>query len=125
MWGRPERSGERDNENWNGEGGHGGAREEGGRGERGGGGSGTSAGRFFFQAEGGIRDIGVTGVQTCALPICSPAGLSRWRPLLLKLKADSNLPMEGSQSMGGRPLYRPGLCFQRSLANVRAVTALM
>src|SRR3712207_8864573 len=23
---------------------------------------------FFFQAEDGIRDIGVTGVQTCALP---------------------------------------------------------
>src|SRR3712207_8723259 len=26
---------------------------------------------FFFQAEDGIRDIGVTGVQTCALPICA------------------------------------------------------
>src|SRR3712207_1099134 len=25
---------------------------------------------FFCQAEDGIRDIGVTGVQTCALPIC-------------------------------------------------------
>src|SRR3712207_8679730 len=24
---------------------------------------------FFFQAEDGIRNIGVTGVQTCALPI--------------------------------------------------------
>src|SRR5258707_10014187 len=24
---------------------------------------------FFFQAKDGIRDIGVTGVQTCALPI--------------------------------------------------------
>src|SRR3712207_9134902 len=24
---------------------------------------------FFFQAEDGIRDIGVTGVQTCAVPI--------------------------------------------------------
>src|SRR3712207_609621 len=30
---------------------------------------------FFFQAKTGIRDIGVTGVQTCALPICP-----RWRP---------------------------------------------
>src|SRR5258707_2022128 len=29
---------------------------------------------FFFQAEDGIRDIGVTGVQTCALPICTSAG---------------------------------------------------
>src|SRR5690606_40423398 len=26
---------------------------------------------FFFQAEDGIRDFHVTGVQTCALPICS------------------------------------------------------
>src|SRR3712207_7119074 len=29
---------------------------------------------FFFQAEDGIRDIGVTGVQTCALPILSHRG---------------------------------------------------
>ena len=27
-------------------------------------------GDFFFQAEDGIRDRDVTGVQTCALPIC-------------------------------------------------------
>src|SRR5256885_11311770 len=27
---------------------------------------------FFFQAEDGIRDYKVTGVQTCALPIFSP-----------------------------------------------------
>src|SRR5437879_8714501 len=27
---------------------------------------------FFFQAEDGIRDTSVTGVQTCALPICCP-----------------------------------------------------
>src|SRR5256885_4909259 len=27
---------------------------------------------FFFQAEDGIRDYKVTGVQTCALPILSP-----------------------------------------------------
>src|SRR5688500_19250189 len=27
-------------------------------------------GCFFFQAEDGIRDYKVTGVQTCALPIC-------------------------------------------------------
>src|SRR5437016_919199 len=27
---------------------------------------------FFFQAEDGIRDWSVTGVQTCALPICTP-----------------------------------------------------
>src|SRR5712675_3071425 len=27
---------------------------------------------FFFQAEDGIRDVAVTGVQTCALPILIP-----------------------------------------------------
>src|SRR3712207_7997027 len=42
---------------------------------------------FFFQAEDGIRDIGVTGVQTCALPI-SGAALAQgdW---LLFLHADT------------------------------------
>src|SRR2546430_12034532 len=29
---------------------------------------------FFFQAEDGIRDLTVTGVQTCALPISILAG---------------------------------------------------
>src|SRR6478752_8713348 len=29
---------------------------------------------FFFQAEDGIRDVAVTGVQTCALPISGTAG---------------------------------------------------
>src|SRR3712207_7237607 len=34
---------------------------------------------FFFQAEDGIRDIGVTGVQTCALPILTPEwGGAEW-----------------------------------------------
>src|SRR5688572_31612942 len=34
---------------------------------------------FFFQAEDGIRDLTVTGVQTCALPISrrDPEGLGR------------------------------------------------
>src|SRR3712207_8942107 len=37
---------------------------------------------FFFQAEDGIRDIGVTGVQTCALPISAALlPLSKtWKP---------------------------------------------
>src|SRR5437667_9369681 len=41
---------------------------------------------FFFQAEDGIRDRDVTGVQTCALPICGGHGRTvpdraayRWR----------------------------------------------
>src|SRR3712207_8060280 len=38
---------------------------------------------FFFQAEDGIRDIGVTGVQTCALPICSLDAAVAWSWQLL------------------------------------------
>src|SRR3712207_7484069 len=40
---------------------------------------------FFFQAEDGIRDIGVTGVQTCALPISSAAIAAVRRVLLTKI----------------------------------------
>src|SRR2546430_6404679 len=33
---------------------------------------------FFFQAEDGIRDLTVTGVQTCALPISDSPTARRW-----------------------------------------------
>src|SRR5437762_4505270 len=35
---------------------------------------------FFFQAEDGIRDTSVTGVQTCALPICRGSASTSSRP---------------------------------------------
>src|SRR5699024_12332901 len=44
---------------------------------------------FFFQAEDGIRDRNVTGVQTCALPICIILGemlLTRAHSSVDKLK---------------------------------------
>src|SRR5256886_17113676 len=34
---------------------------------------------FFFQAEDGIRDLTVTGVQTCALPISAVAAVNTGR----------------------------------------------
>src|SRR6266478_9121190 len=37
---------------------------------------------FFFQAEDGIRDLTVTGVQTCALPISASPACSPGRPRL-------------------------------------------
>src|SRR2546422_11202355 len=37
---------------------------------------------FFFQAEDGIRDVAVTGVQTCALPISLDRALPRLRRFL-------------------------------------------
>src|SRR3712207_7372380 len=39
---------------------------------------------FFFQAEDGIRDIGVTGVQTCALPIYDPVAVAANRERLAR-----------------------------------------
>src|SRR3712207_8354016 len=45
---------------------------------------------FFFQAEDGIRDIGVTGVQTCALPI--------WEIIWESAKAADWSPWEAAQA---------------------------
>src|SRR2546429_5547361 len=38
---------------------------------------------FFFQAEDGIRDVAVTGVQTCALPILPKIVATPIAPLAL------------------------------------------
>src|SRR5437016_11168706 len=46
---------------------------------------------FFFQAEDGIRDWSVTGVQTCALPICGIASTRGcWRRCACA--ADTQMP---------------------------------
>src|SRR2546422_9691836 len=37
---------------------------------------------FFFQAEDGIRDVAVTGVQTCALPIFPTSPTDYWPNVL-------------------------------------------
>src|SRR5882762_10916156 len=42
---------------------------------------------FFFQAEDGIRDSSVTGVQTCALPIlCVSSTAGYWPASLIRLR---------------------------------------
>src|SRR5258708_24208633 len=52
---------------------------------------------FFFQAEDGIRDDLVTGVQTCALPICKPNCRGKhFRP-------QSEAPEPGRVSWGDAP----------------------
>src|SRR2546430_11996878 len=50
---------------------------------------------FFFQAEDGIRDLTVTGVQTCALPICSRTSQT-WRPQKSKAMVNSCSPASAS-----------------------------
>src|SRR3712207_4211959 len=49
---------------------------------------------FFFQAEDGIRDIGVTGVQTCALPILSMRGLVQLQNTLGMIRENLNPDVE-------------------------------
>src|SRR2546429_9708378 len=44
---------------------------------------------FFFQAEDGIRDVAVTGVQTCALPICAVAVIANSRGVIKGKQGES------------------------------------
>src|SRR5437879_11494087 len=46
---------------------------------------------FFFQAEDGIRDTSVTGVQTCALPILSGVAFTDNLPAGLVVAATPNV----------------------------------
>src|SRR3989454_4098566 len=55
---------------------------------------------FFFQAEDGIRDYKVTGVQTCALPIC-------FRRRALALRSSLGWVREG-------PQFTLPVCFLRA-----------
>src|SRR5258708_988796 len=66
---------------------------------------------FFFQAEDGIRDDLVTGVQTCALPICY-AGLTLMPAdaavLTIEFKINLLAPAKGQRfRMEGR-VIKPG-----------------
>src|SRR2546430_7643549 len=48
---------------------------------------------FFFQAEDGIRDLTVTGVQTCALPILEARLVKDIQPRFnVELKDDKTFP---------------------------------
>src|SRR2546429_3583924 len=47
---------------------------------------------FFFQAEDGIRDVAVTGVQTCALPIFFLAQSVRKKSVCVQLIVAQILP---------------------------------
>src|SRR5690606_39430401 len=66
---------------------------------------------FFFQAEDGIRDFHVTGVQTCALPI--------WRSIVIAIwpiSCPSNWPV---------PTRSKGRRVPAGRATVRKLTALL
>src|SRR5256884_6488734 len=65
---------------------------------------------FFFQAEDGIRDVAVTGVQTCALPISNGG----WRDGALRAEAPEGSPLakgDWEPFMYAAAQGRPRLCF--------------
>src|SRR5256884_3999530 len=64
---------------------------------------------FFFQAEDGIRDVAVTGVQTCALPI-SPESVS----LVVALHDDA-----GHVGYGESPPFELPFYSEETLAGAR------
>src|SRR6266481_7705540 len=55
---------------------------------------------FFFQAEDGIRDGTVTGVQTCALPISGETAMGELRRGVLAFDIAGSIPA-GSTILGG------------------------
>src|SRR2546421_8847477 len=59
---------------------------------------------FFFQAEDGIRDLIVTGVQTCALPIYDGSDddqHERFRDVVPAIEADERLAREHLDELRG------------------------
>src|SRR5205807_6324941 len=54
---------------------------------------------FFFQAEDGIRDYKVTGVQTCALPISSSASSDPTKPKMVDAQTPAGLELRPVHSL--------------------------
>src|SRR2546429_525064 len=85
---------------------------------------------FFFQAEDGIRDVAVTGVQTCALPISRPGTVGfRAAPRSWGLRAhrgsepDTRIPHRGPVSEGPRRYRAPPVAPRYTRANNRPARA--
>src|SRR5256885_11008057 len=77
---------------------------------------------FFFQAEDGIRDYKVTGVQTCALPILArEAGWMDWRASSAASASTSSASSPAAGSKDDRA--RPSRVSVPVLSNTRVSTA--
>src|SRR5437764_2957642 len=87
---------------------------------------------FFFQAEDGIRDTSVTGVQTCALPIARGArvggrrlgrggpGVARGRPRIGAQARPAAVAAVGGASSDGVAAPGPGAARDRPAGGTRA-----
>src|SRR5256884_6796220 len=83
---------------------------------------------FFFQAEDGIRDVAVTGVQTCALPIframAVPAAVVRDGGTIsavgafveMAAKCGGTTPLNGSQHLDMLPTKPVAISFDENLS---------
>src|SRR5256885_5824924 len=63
---------------------------------------------FFFQAEDGIRDYKVTGVQTCALPISAEAAHERARRAAARRRGDLRRRLGPRRLLPGPGVRRRG-----------------
>src|SRR6266536_5780820 len=76
---------------------------------------------FFFQAEDGIRDPLVTGVQTCALPILDTADLQRLGHRVRAGRQDllRRLVLVGRRDRGGLDgSWRPALSAREAIRRI-------
>src|SRR5256884_1475875 len=73
---------------------------------------------FFFQAEDGIRDVAVTGVQTCALPIFGFVPLVRKHYRTMSLRGSRHSRVGCKISNRSRPKPRSG-SISRSVYSAR------
>src|ERR1022692_3070520 len=74
---------------------------------------------FFFQAEDGIRDYKVTGVQTCALPIWIDKFLGETRPKIFIGAGFAGAVREGLKI--GELVLRENFSIQRLLSDAREI----
>src|SRR5688572_32832749 len=77
---------------------------------------------FFFQAEDGIRDLTVTGVQTCALPICVPS-VPPGYSTLAALRDSPTRASSRSAASALRPQIGRASCRERVEISVGAVSS--
>src|SRR5256885_2518348 len=84
---------------------------------------------FFFQAEDGIRDYKVTGVQTCALPISQLSGLNEVSEALTNVRVElkglsekvQNIEQNQNQANQGIASLATGLA--RADVEIKAMSA--
>src|SRR5688572_25980841 len=77
---------------------------------------------FFFQAEDGIRDLTVTGVQTCALPISNEVSaqlIEHFRDKVFRTIIPRNVRLAEAPSYG-----KPALHYDRESRGALAYLAL-